>query len=97
MGVKVSDNEMVALGAFAEIYDTDMNCLTFDWLHRETGIPRHMVRRIVRSLARKGLTILCRGMVDDNGKLAGSGYIATKAGFDLHQSSSRAQPSRFSL
>lgn len=38
------------------------------------------IRRVVRSLARKGMTELIRGLFNDDGYLNGSGYGVTKKG-----------------
>jgi RIO-like serine/threonine protein kinase len=52
----------------------------FDFLTKRTGIERRQVRVDVRRLARKGLTVFGRGLWNDDGELAGSGYAITQAG-----------------
>ena len=55
-----------------------------------TGIEPHNTRRVVRSLARKGMMRFCRGLISDDGELAGSGYAVTEAGWEWAQQ--QAQP-----
>lgn len=47
--------------------------------HR-SGLDRHLVRRTVRALARKGFVTLLRGLWTEDGEPAGSGYGITQAG-----------------
>ena len=49
----------------------------------ETKLEKTQVRRSVRSLARKGLAEFVRGLFDDDGMVAGSGYCCTRAGKEL--------------
>lgn len=52
----------------------------FRTIAAETGLRPDQVRRSVRSCARKGLLVLVRGLFDDEGLVAGSGYGLTPAG-----------------
>jgi predicted transcriptional regulator len=73
----VSDLEMRVLEV---LVDNDEWCLPFDAISQYSGVERPRIRRIVRSLARKGLAELKHGLMDDDGKTAGSGYTSTPAG-----------------
>lgn len=55
-------------------------CLYMSTIARRAGMPKAHVRHSVRALARKGLAEFHRGLMDDEGKVAGSGYCATKKG-----------------
>lgn len=45
-----------------------------------TGLDRNVVRRCCRSLARKGYAEFARGLWDEGGEPAGSGYRASATG-----------------
>lgn len=49
----------------------------------ETGLDRSQVRLACRSLARKGLARYQRGLFNDDGECAGSGYGITREGVEL--------------
>lgn len=56
-------------------------CLNFTGVARRCDIEPHNVRRVVRSLARKGLVEFHRGLFDESdGSVAGAGYGLTPAG-----------------
>ena len=52
--------------------------LCFASISRDTHLPRRIVRRACRSLARKGLAEYGRGLFTEDGAMAGSGYAATE-------------------
>jgi hypothetical protein len=52
----------------------------FAYVVEKTGLPRPVVRRICRHLARVGLAEYCRGLWNEDGRPAGSGYGITRAG-----------------
>jgi predicted transcriptional regulator len=80
MTVTVSDRERKCLKILVEYSDSDASCLYFRTIARRTGLGRIQVKRSVRSLARKGLAEYIRGLFDDEGMVAGSGYCATQTG-----------------
>lgn len=43
------------------------------------------IRRVVRSLARKGYTEFVRGLMDEDGYLKGSGYAVTRKGVEWYR------------
>ena len=53
----------------------------FEPIAVNTGLDRKVVRRACRSLARKGLAQFIRGLWDDEGNPAGSGYGPTELAF----------------
>ena len=55
-------------------------CYGFAYLENVTGLSRSEVCRACRSLARKGLAEYHRGLFNDEGDVAGSGYCASRAG-----------------
>ena len=79
----MSPNEAKALAALAEAYsDYEEFCfLSFAGIARRSGLDPKLVRRTVRSLARKGFALYGRGLWTDDGEMAGSGYCCTKEGF----------------
>lgn len=59
-------------------------CLGFDSLARHSELPRQVIRRAVRALARDGLAEFHRGLVnEDSGEFAGAGYCISDAGVTL--------------
>jgi hypothetical protein len=55
-------------------------CVRFWTVEQSTGRPRREVRLAIRALARKGLAEYHRGLMTEDGDLAGSGYCITPAG-----------------
>lgn len=82
---KVTDNEMKCLCALADIlneHDPE-HYLPFAPVCEETKLPRNIVRRSIRALARKGLTEYQKGLCNDDGEFAGAGYRPTKQGYEI--------------
>ena len=65
------------------IYGDEANCTYFRFITKETGLTLKEVRRACHSLAKKGLAEYVRGLFDDEGFTAGSGYCATEKGREL--------------
>jgi hypothetical protein len=78
----MSPNEQKALGALAEAYSDyeDFCFLSFKGVAERSGLDPKLVRRTVRSLARKGFARYGKGLWTDDGELAGAGYCCTKEG-----------------
>jgi hypothetical protein len=75
--VRLTANEQKAMSAWI-----GEDCgwgLYFETVAKRSGLPRHLVRRTVRALARKGMVELER-LFDDDGHTAGSGYGVTPKG-----------------
>lgn len=83
--VKVNENEHKCLAVLAENFydDSEWSAWYMHGIVTETKLELSQVRRAVRSLARKGLAAYERGLFNDDGQVAGSGYRATQAGKDL--------------
>lgn len=77
---KLNDNEYAVLSVLAEEWNSEMNCYYFRYLVEKTKLELKVVRRSCRSLAKKGLASYERGLFDLEGRAAGSGYCATRAG-----------------
>ena len=84
---KVSEREQAVLNILANHYENDeANCLYMSYIANELKLEISQVRRAVRSLARKGLAILERGLMDYDGYLQGGGYRSTSGGYELIKS-----------
>jgi hypothetical protein len=81
----LNEEEIRALECLSNHYHSEGNCLYFRTIAEYAGIEPKRVRRIVRSLARKGYAEFVRGLFDDDGQAAGSGYCCTRAGYDRFQ------------
>lgn len=79
--ITISENQRKVLEELVEHYDDDMgNCLYIRTLAKETGLEHRVARLAVRALARKGLAQYHRGLFDEDGMVAGSGYCASFEG-----------------
>lgn len=80
--MKLNEIESKVLGALVGAYDTYAGggFCSFNFLSSETGFDRKQVRRACRSLKRKGLSEFGKGLWNDDGEPAGSGYSATRQG-----------------
>ena len=82
MTTKLSERERNCLLAWRDIHRG--YCLNFKGVAGRADIEAGNVRRVVRSLARKGLLEFQRGLFDEcDGSVAGAGYGLTDAGADL--------------
>lgn len=81
--VNINEHERKVLSVLARIARWDENYMGFDGI-KNSGVrlDRKQIRRACRSLARKGLAEYGRGLWDNDGNVAGSGYCATKAGVE---------------
>ena len=85
-GIQVSEREYKCARALARHYNHDADCLFFRYIAELSGLDERQTRIAVRSLARKGLAKYTRGLFDEDGMVAGSGYCATSLcaqGFDF--------------
>ncbi len=77
----ISENQRKVLEVLVEHFDDDMgNCLYIRTIAEEARLEHRLARLAVRALARKGFARYERGLFDEDGKVAGSGYCATYAG-----------------
>ena len=70
--------ELLVLAAYSTA--DDGYCFYFREIQRRTGLEIRQIRRAARSLARKGLTKYVRGLFNEDGEIAGSGYCCTREG-----------------
>lgn len=78
---KVSDREKAALLVLDE--QPEDICIYTRTIAREANLDFQQAKRSVRALVRKGLAELVRGLMTDEGYLAGSGYRLTPQGNEL--------------
>lgn len=78
--MKLNTNERYVLLVLSRYERDDFGYLNFSQIERKTGLDRKTIRRAVRSLARKGLTEFARGLCNEDGAFAGSGYACTHRG-----------------
>lgn len=76
----ISERERQCLRVLADEYSSECNCLYMRYIAQETKLDLVQVRRSVRSLARKGYAEYHRGLFNDDGQVAGSGYAASFEG-----------------
>lgn len=58
-------------------------CWPFRPIEEATGLPRKDVRRSVRALFRKGLAEFHKGLCNEDGYFAGSGYCISLVGLKV--------------
>lgn len=76
--MQLSNNEKECLRAWEDT-DEEADVLPFAFIDNGCNLETRLIRRTVRALARKGLTVLTR-CFDDEGFIRGSGYSLTTAG-----------------
>lgn len=76
---RLSANEAECLQAWSNTNE-EMDVLSFKHVEHSCNLDKTLIRRTVRALARKGLTVFVRGCMDEDGQLCGSGYGLTPAG-----------------
>ena len=81
--MKINEKEKKVLIHLLTLYGEDANCTYFRFIVEGTGLTLKEVKRTCHSLAKKGLAEYVRGLMDDEGFVAGSGYCATEAGRKL--------------
>lgn len=83
--IKLNENEEKVLRHLTELYSDSWGedaYTYFRYIVEGTKLELKVVRRACRSLARKKLAEFMRGLMDDEGQVAGSGYGATQEGRD---------------
>lgn len=80
---RVNENERKVLEYLAESWSDEVNCYFFKGIAEQTKLEIKQVRRACRSLKKKGYAEFVRGLFDDDGMVAGSGYCATRKGAAL--------------
>ena len=70
------------LVVLADGYDPfEWRAFNFKGITKRCDVEPHLIRRVVRALARKGLAQYERSLWCDDGMPAGAGYRCTDAGF----------------
>lgn len=77
--MNLSDNDRAVLEALA--YRGPDRFSNFTTIASDSEVDRKAIRRIVRRLARGGLTQYARGLTNEDGEMAGAGYAITRAGY----------------
>lgn len=88
--VRLSALEAQAMKAWQST-GPDFSFLSFGTIGKRSALPAHLVRRVTRALARKGLVTYARGLFTDMGELAGAGYGLTTLGEQYLARVSRAE------
>jgi DNA-binding MarR family transcriptional regulator len=82
--IRINERERLCLEKLVNDVEDEGWALFMFYIVEHTGLTIKEVRRALRSLKKKGLAELVRGVMDeDTGMLAGSGYAATRAGIDF--------------
>lgn len=81
----INENEKRVLIFMAESYDSfgEGGCYYFKTIAEDLKLEIKQVRRACRSLKKKGFAEYVRGLFDEDGMVAGSGYCCSKSGADL--------------
>lgn len=83
MRLHLSDSDEAVIMALGD-QPRDFGFLSFAAIARR-GVPAHNVRRVVRKLARMGITQFASGLWNDDGEPRGAGYGLTDYGWALAQ------------
>lgn len=85
--IKIGETERKCLRLLVEAFSEPEHCILF-YRHftKRANINLTQARRAVRSLARKGLAEYSTAWDCDDGKVMGSGYMATHAGINYCRS-----------
>lgn len=78
--MKISERQRKVLEVLVERHHEEDNCLYFRCIADRSGLDVRESRIAARALVRKGLAEYVRGLFDDDGMVAGSGYCSTTAG-----------------
>jgi len=83
--LKISEREKKALSALYETYfsSEEGSCVYSRTVAERSGMEVNQSRNALRSLVRKGLAEYHRGLFDDDGFVAGSGFCVSPAGAKL--------------
>lgn len=84
----LSEIQKKVLSQLVEVYNDhggEQWCVCFQHMADDLKLEKRKVRLACRALARKGLAEYVRGLFDEDGMTAGSGYCATLEGTKLIQ------------
>lgn len=78
--INLSKNELKVLQVLhRDAYDCEI-CLAFDWIEGETKLSKKEVQKACKVLREKELIEFHRGLMSDDGQVAGSGYCISYKG-----------------
>jgi len=63
----------------------DLTCVPFQPIIDETGYSREDVKEVIQWLSGRGLCKFYRGLMTDEGTVAGSGYVITESGCNIFE------------
>ena len=63
--------------------ENDEMCYYYSYIEKETKLSREVLEKEVKTLRKAGLVLYVRGLMTDEGEVAGSGFSATGDGWDL--------------
>lgn len=75
----MSENQLKVLKVLSEYWQTE-KVPYIKTIAELSNLDFRLARLACRALTRKGLAELLRGLMDDDGAIAGSGYIITEKG-----------------
>jgi hypothetical protein len=82
----LTQNEREVLRVLFESSQPDGEmCLPFSYIEGDTKLNTKEVRKACRSLRMKGFAQFYRGLMTEDGEVAGSGYSITEAGCTLSE------------
>lgn len=78
---ELNGNEQKVLEVLNENTDTwGERCIGFDWIMADTKLSRKEVQKACKVLREKEFVEFYRGLMNDEGQVAGSGYCITRKG-----------------
>lgn len=78
--IDLNEQEYATLKALSE---SEEWCYAYDYLEGETGLERKWLKPIIAKLRKLGYVEYWRGLMDDDGNVAGSGFCRSRAGNEL--------------
>lgn len=66
----------------AELSSTEEHCLNYAWLEGVNGLDRKGLQPVIKRLKELGFIEFWRGLMTEDGEVAGSGWCRSRAGND---------------
>ena|ERR1700733_3861750 len=81
MNLELNENERKVVGVLDEETDTwGEKSIAFSWIENETHLNKKEISKACETLREKGLVQFFRGLMTDDGEVAGRGYCIAPAG-----------------
>lgn len=77
---------LLCMWKIAEVMPHDNLFYGFDWIGGDADLGRDRVRVNIKEMRKHGLVEFARGLMDDEGMVAGSGYAITSKGVEWRES-----------